>query len=1334
MTATINPSRNASVASPPTTTAIDRIHADLDKMVSRLRTEIWLGGILAVGTATLVSFVALLVIDATFQPESAWLRVSLWIPTIGVIGIVTRHFLTMPLRQKCDRLAMAWNLEQMQPAIEERLTTSLQLTNTSNQKTSSIIEAVAEQAHGSLAGCKDEELRGQEVFTRTIVAGACIAAFVLSMWIWAPWLIPSLKNVLNPWNLRALPHLNATIIPGNAHVAEGGDVQVSATANHLPNAVLEIIENDMVAVSHQMATNGGTTEFTLTALKSDRQYRVRSGGLYSDSYQIVVDPKPIIKSSHANLTFPTYTQLPPQVIHDLAEPIEVIHGTRIQIEVDVDSTVSAAEASLSFNGTSYTCEEAERFAETGLWRHRWELAATAGESQRGTITMVSEAGVSSDPFPFEIRILPDLPPSIVIDQPALSDVIAKPDQSIHVAYHSVDDFGFSKLQLTTQRNSEPPSHKELPHAFQLEFGGELTVDLNALELAVGDQLTFWLSISDNRPDEFGGPQLIDSRKIRLQIADDSIPVGQQDVRNETQSVINDLTEALDQLQVAAKITYEFQADLGDTDDKAHQPNDVVEKATQLQNRINDAEQALRRLSEQGELATQRVFQLEIERIQKVTNKEIAEAKKQAGLVPLSDDQPQQQEAIAATKESLSDAIEELEKVREDIDQRGPQLELAAQLDELARQQERITQDQKAGQGADADAQKQQQQIADALQEVVQQDLDARSEQFAQRAEEAAKLTEAAAELQQQQESLALLDQARSKEELDEQLLDMIAREQEQIASETRILEEQQRNLPSNAADATEAAEADQAKIPTALAEAPQQMEAVPEKLRQKDLRQAEAQAQQAGERLQKEAKFIPKKAAAQPNENDEDDAQPKEGDLERLAKQQERVREAIQAVREDRPEEAVAKLQEQIADRTERFRDKADEMLQRPTDDPENQQAVREAREKLAQAEQETKAAEQLAKRQQQRAGDPKNPGEQQQQAGAPKKQGEQQQQTGAPEKSGEQQQQAGDPKKQDEQQQQAGDPKKLGEQQQQAGAPKKPGERQQQAGDPKKQDDQQQQAGDPKKPGEQQQQAGDPEKQAAEQQKQAAKSLQEATQSLEKVCKSCKKCSNCNKPGGSSSSSGGSSDGGGVSSKPGDSKPGDSKPGDSKPGDSKPVDSKPVDSKPGGTSGEAGSPSLKQQQPDSKQLAATTDKAHQAARNPSPHQTQELAQELNQLADAAAERAGYPNRSSKPQGGQSKSPNSSDSNQQAGDPQPGKTSKPQGVQGNAGAGQSEVAPTELRGRSTSNWTQSRRKLKNNVLDDQDSNIPEEFRSVVKNYFEELSRLESRQNNTEENE
>lgn len=1221
MTATMNPSRSTKTASLPKATAIERIHIDLDEMVSRLRREVWLGGILAIGTAAVASLFSLLLIDAIFQPESAWLRVALWIPMIGVVAMITRHFLMMPLGQKCDRLAMAWDLEQKRPAIEERLTTSLQLTETPNAKRSSIIEAVAEQAHGSLAGCQEEDLRGQEVFKRTIVAGACLTAFVLSMWIWAPYLIPSLQNVLNPWSSRVLPYLNAIIVPGNTHVAEGGDLGVTATASHLTDAVLEVIENDAVIASHQMATqeNGRTANFTLTGLKRDRQYRIRARGLYSDRYQIFVDPKPVIKSSRVNVTSPEYTHLPPRLINDPAEPIEMIHGARIQF--DVDSTLPAAESPLRLDGTSTPCGEAVFIEKSWLWRHTWEFTAKTDESQRGTITLVSEAGVLSEPFHFAVRALPDLPPSIVIDQPALSEVIVKPDQRVQVVYHAVDDFGCGAMHLHLQKNSEPHSRKEVSHDLQAEFG-ELTIDPKELDLVVGDQLTVWLSISDRRPTEHGGLQSADSRKIRLQIADDSIPVGLQVVRNEEHALLTDLAAAVQDLQQAAELADALQTELGDGEERPGTSEEMEEKSKQLQDQIKEAEQTLRRMSDQDKPAPQRLFQEEIERIQEVTENDVAEARKQAGLVLLSDEPPQQQEAIATTKKSLNDAIDKLEQVRADVEDRGKQLELAARLDELARRQERLAQNQNEGKANTPEVQKQQQQVADELQKVVEQDLDAKSKQFAQRAEDAAKLTEEAANLQQQQKSLAKLDQVRSKEELDEKLLDMIAREQEQLANETRMLEQQQRDIQPPAADPrkqaqeapNEAVKAEPKKNPTALAEARKQMEAVPEKIRQKDLEQAEVEARQAGERLQEEAESVPENAAKKPNAKVADNAQQKKDDQQRLAKQQERVRDAIKAVREDRPEEAVAKLQEQIANRTERLREKADELLQLPTEVPENQQAVRQAREKLEQAKQETKAAEELAK------------------------------------------------------QKQAGDPKQA-----------------------------------------------EARKQAAEKQKQAAKSLEEATQSLEKVCKSCKKCSKCNKPGGSSGSSGGSPKRGNTSSKQGDSQQGASKPG--------------------GNPGESGIASTKQQQPDPQQLAASADKAHQNARNPTPDQTQELAQELNQLADDAARRAGHPSRrNSKQQGGQSKSTNSSDSTQQAGAPQPGSPSKPQGVQGNAAAGQSDVAPTQLRGRSTSNWTQSRRKLKNNVLDDQESKIPEEFRSVVKDYFEELSRLESRQDKTEKQE
>jgi len=79
---------------------------------------------------------------------------------------------------------------------------------------------------------------------------------------------------------------------------------------------------------------------------------------------------------------------------------------------------------------------------------------------------------------------------------------------------------------------------------------------------------------------------------------------------------------------------------------------------------------------------------------------------------------------------------------------------------------------------------------------------------------------------------------------------------------------------------------------------------------------------------------------------------------------------------------------------------------------------------------------------------------------------------------------------------------------------------------------------------------------------------------------------------------------------------------------------------------------------------------------------------------------------------------------------QPGGTDgQPDGATGNAPSNEQLDSPAQLRGPSTSNWTRSRRMLKGSVLDDRDAKVPQEYRGVVEDYFEQLSRIESKSTN-----
>lgn len=1229
MAATLNPPANSIEPTPRHGAAIEHVHRDLDALVSRLRREILLGGAMAVMSAAFSSLLAMLVVDAVMQPDSTWVRLALWAPAIGIVSLVTRRYLLRPLRTDCGRFPVAWSLEQKRPEIEERLTTSLQLAEASNARNRLLIEAVAEQARGSIAGCQEKDLKVGEWWRSISVAGACFTVFVLSIWTWSPYLIPALRNVLNPWNTRVHPHLNATIDPGSTHVGEGADLLVTATGGQLNHAVLEVIENDFVLASHPMAVEemGKTARFLLTGLTSDRKYRVRAGGLFSDEYDITIDSKPVIEKVEVSLAFPDYTQLDAVTLDDLSEPFEVIQGT--QIRLNADATLRGAETSLVLNGLSNPCVEIVAAEQPDLWRHRWEFAAAEVGEQQGIVALASDAGVESDPFPLEMRVIPDLAPAINIDQPAIPEATITPAQKVAVAFHAFDDFGIGAIQLITQKNADPPIVQQLSIEAGSEIVGETIVDSKEMDLTVGDQLHVWLNVTDNRPDAFGGAQSTDSRKIHILIRDEAASVGEQVVRHEEQQLLAGLAEALNGLEAAEQTASEIQADLDNgkiAQAGGSEASDTLQKSKQLQERIKRAERGLRRLSEQSEQDGNRLLQPEIERIEEVANREVADAKKQAGLIPLSDDSNQQLEAAMEARQSLSEAINRLEEIREDVEERAERLQLAARLDELAQQQEQLARElnNAAEEGQQAQQQKkqreqqkqQQEQVANALQEIVEQDLDRKSEQFARRAEEAAKLTEAAAALQEQQQALAELEQARSPQELKDQLLNLIAKQQDQVADDARSVQPQSREAPTKADDEqkpakpnkNDAADVKEKKTAKALDEARKQMEAASEKLRQRNLEQAESAAHDAGQNLQSAQSSMPESEESK-NRSRDSANRSETSELEGLAKQQERVRDAIKAVREERSDEAIEKLQEQIAERTEQLRDKADALLQLPTEDQENRRIVQEARKKVEQARRETRASEEVAK---DRRTDSSVP------------------------------------------------------------------------------------------------------KQASEQKMQAAKSLQEATQSLEMVCKSCQKCSNCSRPGesiASSSGSGGSTNHDGNASEPNPSEP-------KRDGD------QPQAPKRGSKSGESGKASPRAQQPDSQKLAETADKAHQAARSPSPNGARELARDLNQLAVEAAKQAGYPKRNSNPDDVKSGAPNPTGSSQQAGMSSQGNPSQPAGAMGKDAANQTGVASTQLRGRSTSNWTQSRRMLQGNVLDNENSKIPEEFRGVVRDYFEELSRLE----------
>ena len=1225
-----------------------RVTEELDSLVQQLRRQLWLRGIcLSIGTV-MVLLLVLVVLDAIVQPQSAIARFLLWIAGFTILAETIRRSLSRPLREHCSRLNLAWSLEQRHPQIEERLTSTVQLTAQHDAKSSAFVEAIATQAQSGMASCSEESLAGRSLRNAITVAVICVVVFVLGLLLAPERLIPSLANVLRPWHDRVLPRLTARVLPGHAEIAEGLDLEIRVAGLDEHSAVLEIVSDAATSnhnathESHSMVVDSEKQEatFLLQGVEKSLSYRVRSGGLYSDTFRITVHPIPVITGLQATITFPDYTQLVPATVDLLTQrtpsdppgsvPVMIaLAGARVTLTGTANRPISTA--AMLRDSNSLTGKPSADVAQ-----HTWEFdissipADVQSIVQQCSVTMTSNHQVPSAPTRFEVHVAKDLPPTVEIEGLNADTLTVQPDQLLELPFTAVDDFGIQQVELAVEKGVQEPSLTIIPPAEAADpdiaaatrqRDGSTTLDVAALNVKPGETLSVWLRAGDNRSEPLGGSQSSDSRILTLHVAENAPPVGQQAVQQQHENAHQELSTAIDHLKAAlANVKQLSQALTPPNEDPAPQPRQAPDQpddpanaqlsdkaASEAREQIQSAQQALQRMQDRAGEQPTPVFQLEMEQAKEVSEQELKRAEQQSSLIPLSDAQQQKREATEATSKELEQAIQKLEQIRSDVSQRRSEMELAAQLDELAKQQERLAQRMNADQAepqpqppkelparpdqAPEDQQatskeqskdvQQQQEIADALQKLAASDEDARSELFRQRAEEASKLAEDTQRLQKQQERLNQLKDSRDQptQKRDEQLMEMIAEEQDSLDRQTREL--------------------DQARKDRQAADAPQ------------DSQPEDASDDATGN----EPKVS--KPGDEKNNNEK---------MEALKKQQERMRDANQAVRENRPEDAAAKLQEQVAERTEQVRQKADELLQRPSDDEENRTAMEVAQEKLQQAAEQTKAASQQPNNQQQ-----KN-----------EPQGEQ---------------------------------------------PREPPKNKQAPPEP-------------------------------------AKALEEAKQALQSVCESCQNCAQCKNPGGSSGSGGNAGATGDRGNTENPKNPEGS-------GDPKTqANALPPTDGPAKESGNG------------RELAKAAEKASQTAKKPTAEGAKELSHDLNQLADQAAEKSQFPGRKSKgtaskqaakdgerggndEAGRNDRSTPKADANEQPG----GTEGQPDGATGNAPSNDQLDSPAQLRGPSTSNWTRSRRMLNSSVLDDRDAKVPQEYRGVVEDYFEQLSRIESRNKN-----
>jgi hypothetical protein len=747
----------------------EALRARLGRVALRLR---WLRVMRGLGwlilTLALTAGAALLA-DAMFELP-ALVRGLLLAGCLGLGAFVALLFLILPLTRRLDIDAIAAAVEEKYPDLAERLTTTIELSDTGGMHYGS--PALIQQLR------KETDLHtrsldfGRAAPSWSTITVVCLAAIFLLFLIgpaaiWPRQYADLSGRFLLPWRAAPAPY-SLEVTPGNTATAKGEPLTLSVVLHPqndkaaLPRSSSAILTG-VDGRDHRVRMVADRPDaFSLCLEKeqvaADFRYRIEAGDVVSDFYLVtVIEPVELAaERSSATVKPPAYAreQIEDQVLPGIADVNAIQHSQVKYSSAFTKPAVAAWFEWTPFQGKKETNRVAMELTpdRTGA---RLDWAAVASGTYR--IILEAEQGIRTELPSRQLLVKPDAAPAFLkVNAPGELKAVL-PDDYIPIDIWVVDDLAITSLDLEYRINEAPPVRE----AIKLEGGGSREVkgvydfQLSG-KVKENDQLHYRLVATDNRnvPEVKLTPNVtyFPAEGWRsVKIAREAEPLKEQEIIAQRDGI----DKRLDAIK--ERILSEKQG-ANEVRQASHDQRPLAQKsANSLRNLAHDnrnTEGALRELSVQAS---------EILGLQSVANKaaEVAENEMHRagdGLhAAANENKPDPRDkGLQKTDQNLDAALKELEEMKK-ANERAAQARLdQMKLEMLAEREKKLAEDAKAATDPAKTEQikKEQEQVGNELKKLTEQSYALHEALEAARAEQAKQTAEKARELAQAERDLA----------------------------------------------------------------------------------------------------------------------------------------------------------------------------------------------------------------------------------------------------------------------------------------------------------------------------------------------------------------------------------------------------------------------------------------------------------------------------------------------------------------------------------------------------------------------------------------------------
>lgn len=243
------------------------------------------------------------------------------------------------------------------------------------------------------------------------------------------------------------------------------------------------------------------------------------------TYSVSVADRPMITHVKAIYTFPIYTMLPKRI--SSTGQLTGIEGTDVQLEFTASMNLSKAVMKFELEG-----EEPRLVEITDIHRNKFSHKLMLTKSGNYSIELTGANELKSGRLErYDIRVEPDNPPEIIIEQP-VRDQIMTANGKVRVKFKAKDDYNLTDLNVmlgAAGEQGKPLSdritgrfwqstttlHPVGEGDFYLDFLAETEKGtLKGWKIEPGAELDLWIRAVDCNPNK---PGISESIKIRLSI-------------------------------------------------------------------------------------------------------------------------------------------------------------------------------------------------------------------------------------------------------------------------------------------------------------------------------------------------------------------------------------------------------------------------------------------------------------------------------------------------------------------------------------------------------------------------------------------------------------------------------------------------------------------------------------------------------------------------------------------------------------------------------------------------------------------------------------------------